>query len=156
MVASRYDKDNDGIVDKADLATKAESVEWKNITGKPDVSTMVGPQGPAGPKGDPGPQGIQGIQGIRGVPGPAGQNGSPGPQGIQGPVGPQGPAGTTSWNGITDKPTIFAPSTHTHEISEITDLQAKLDSKINESEKGKVNGVATLNENGAITSNQIP
>lgn len=50
----------------------------------------------------------------------------------------------------------YATKNHTHKISEITDLQKKLDSKINESEKGKVNGIATLNVNGAITSSQIP
>jgi hypothetical protein len=33
----------------------------------------------------------------------------PGPQG---PPGPTGPAGTTEWNGITGKPSTFAPSVH--------------------------------------------
>lgn len=33
----------------------------------------------------------------------------PGPQG---PPGPTGPAGTTEWNGITGKPSTFAPSAH--------------------------------------------
>lgn len=65
MVASRYDKDNDGVVDKADLAKKAESVEW---------------------------------------------------------------------NKVQNKPTTFAPSTHTHEISQINNLQSSLDSKISKSD----------------------
>lgn len=103
MVAARYDTDNDGVVNKADIATKAESVDWENIKGKPDVSTMVWPAGPAGPRG---------------------------PQGVNGPMGPAGPAGTTSWNGITDKPSSFTPSTHTHTASQITDLITYLKGKL--------------------------
>lgn len=34
-----------------------------------------------------------------------------------------------SWNSLTDKPSTFAPSAHTHEISEVTGLQTALDSK---------------------------
>lgn len=40
--------------------------------------------------------------------GPKGETGPTGPQGIQGETGPVGPAGTTSWDGITDKPTTLA------------------------------------------------
>lgn len=41
-----------------------------------------------------------------------------GPPGPPGPTGPQGPAGTTEWDGITGKPSTFAPSAHksTHAI----------------------------------------
>lgn len=50
----------------------------------------------------PGPQGPQGLTGATGPAGPKGDPGDQGPQGIQGPTGP---AGTTTWAGITDKPT---------------------------------------------------
>ena len=49
-------------------------------------------------------------------------SGAAGAAGATGPQGPAGPAGTTSWNGITDKPATFAPSTHTHTASAITDF----------------------------------
>ena len=52
--------------------------------------------------------------------------GPPGPQGIQ---GVQGPAGPTTWAGITDKPTTFPPTTHSHAISEIANLTATLNAK---------------------------
>lgn len=50
----------------------------------------------------------------------------------------------------------YARKEHTHTIGQITDLQAKLDAKIDKSEKGQPNGLATLNKNGAIDSRQIP
>lgn len=37
MLTSVYDSDNDGIVNKADVATEAESVDWDNIDNKPDL-----------------------------------------------------------------------------------------------------------------------
>jgi len=52
-----------------------------------------------------------------------------GQAGAKGDRGDTGPAGTTSWNGITDKPSAFAPSAHTHAIAEVTGLQASLDGK---------------------------
>lgn len=63
-----------------------------------------GEKGEKGEKGDTGPKGERGAQGIQG---PAGNDGA---QGEQGPTGPTGPAGTTSWNGITDKPSYFKAS----------------------------------------------
>ena len=85
-----------------------------------------GPQGPVGPQGPQGPAGQNGTDGADGAAGPAGQDGAAGaqgPQGIQGPQGPQGPIGpegpegpagppgTTTWAGITDKPTEIAAGT---------------------------------------------
>jgi hypothetical protein len=40
--------------------------------------------------------------------------------------------GSTEWDDITGKPTTFPPAPHNHAISEITGLQAALDSKIPE------------------------
>ena len=50
----------------------------------------------------------------------------------------------------------YARKEHTHTIGQITDLQTKLDDKLDKSEKGQPNGVATLNANGAIDSKHIP
>lgn len=37
--------------------------------------------------------------------------------------------GAVAWGDITDKPSVFAPDTHTHAISDVTDLQTTLDAK---------------------------
>ena len=45
--------------------------------------------------------------------GPAGPQGPPGEDStVPGPQGETGPPGTTTWAGITDKPTTFAPAAH--------------------------------------------
>lgn len=64
-----------------------------------DLGKVVGPQGPKGDTGATGPQG---------------------PQGPKGDTGATGPAGTTTWAGITDKPSTFTPSSHNHSASQIT------------------------------------
>lgn len=69
------------------------------------------------------------------VPVTTGAQGPTGPQGIQGPTGPaglngaDGQPGTTTWAGITDKPTTYAPSAHTHAIGDVVGLQAAIDGK---------------------------
>lgn len=52
MLSSKYDSNKDGIVNKADIATTAESVHWDNVENKPTdlatnktVETMVEPVG---------------------------------------------------------------------------------------------------------------
>lgn len=66
-----------------------------------------GPPGPAGPMGPTGPTGPQGPAGADStVPGPTGPQGA---TGLPGDDGATGPPGTTSWTGITDKPSTFPP-----------------------------------------------
>ena len=120
--------------------------------GPPGADSTV--PGPPGPQGDPGPPGETGPAGPAStVPGPKGDPGDPGPQGppgadstVPGPQGPPGadstvpgpkgdpgdpgPPGTTTWGGITDKPATFTPSSHNHPISDVTNLQTTLDSKV--------------------------
>ena len=77
-----------------------------------------GPQGLPGPKGDTGDTGQQGLTGPSGDDAyeVAVSEGFVGTRaqwlaslvGPQGPQGETGPAGTTSWTGITDKPTTLA------------------------------------------------
>ena len=57
-----------------------------------------------GPTGPTGPQGPAGADLT--VPGPAGPQGA---TGLPGEDGATGPPGTTSWTGITDKPSTFPP-----------------------------------------------
>ena len=66
------------------------------------IELTPGPQGIQGPKGEKGDTGPQGIQGLKG------EKGEVGPQGIQGPKGDKGDPGTTTWEGITNKPTNLA------------------------------------------------
>ena len=104
---------------------------WRN------VGTVQGPQGPQGdqgirgvegprgPQGDQGPPGETGPPGDPGEEGPQGPKGDAGIQGIQGEQGPQGPKGdpgTTTWAGITDKPTTFTPDAHTHTSQQVVGL----------------------------------
>lgn len=50
----------------------------------------------------------------------------------------------------------YARKQHTHTIGEITDLQAKLDTKLDKSEKDVPNGVAILDANGALPNKYLP
>jgi hypothetical protein len=54
-----------------------------------------------------------------------------GPQGPAGPQGEQGPPGEVSgslaWDNVTDKPTTFPPSAHTHQASEIVDFTSAVE-----------------------------
>lgn len=134
----------------------------------------VGPQGPQGQQGATGPANTLAIGTVSGgataaatitgtapnqtlnltLPtGATGATGPAGPQGIQGPqgeTGATGPAGTTTWAGITDKPSTFAPSAHSHPISEVTGLQTALDGK-------QASGsYATLDGSGKVPAAQLP
>ncbi len=96
----------------------------------------AGPAGPSGPSGPPGPPGTNGsdgaagAQGLQGIPGTPGDLGPQGPAGPSGPEGPQGlpgtpgAPGTTSYLGLTDVPSVFAPSAHAHTGADISGLDA--------------------------------
>lgn len=43
-------------------------------------------------------------------------------------------AGSVAWGNVTDKPSTFTPSSHTHSISDVTNLQSTLDSKLTASQ----------------------
>lgn len=62
------------------------------------------------------------------------------------PVGAAG--GTPAWADITGKPSTFPPSTHSHVVSDVTDLQDELDAKqatlVNQVNIKSINGVSLL------------
>ena len=72
--------------------------------------------------------------------------------------GAQGPAGPSAdWNNLPNKPSTFPPSSHTHPISEVTDLQTFLDGKAATSHGhaiGDVSGLQTALDGKAPTSHQ--
>lgn len=61
---------------------------------------------------------LQGPTGATGIQGPIGLSGT---NGATGATGLTGATGTTTWAGITDKPSTFTPSSHTHVSAGITD-----------------------------------
>lgn len=96
-------------------------------------------------KGATGDQGIPGVQGPQGDPGPKGDKGD------KGDTGATGPAGTTTWAGITDKPSTFTPSAHTHAVADVTGLQAALDAKAAASHTHTVADITATGTRGATT-----
>lgn len=83
-----------------------------------------------------------------------------GPVGPQGPAGPKGDPGEVSgsiaWDNVTDKPSTFAPSSHTHVAADITDFtsEAALYGPVN-SVNGETGAVTlTKNEVGYTITNE--
>lgn len=101
--------------------------------------------GPVGPKGDTGnafiysdftPTQLEGLRGPQGVQGPKGDKGEKGDTGEQGPPG-AAVADSIEWSNVLNKPTTFAPSTHTHTIANVTNLQSSLKAKENKQYLGQ-------------------
>lgn len=103
---------------------------WDLGTGFTIVGNTIsadGSPGPTGATGATGPTGAAGAQGPQGDAGPTGATGAQGIQGIQGvtgATGATGPAGTTDYTQLINIPSTFAPSSHTHPASQISDSTA--------------------------------
>jgi hypothetical protein len=61
-----------------------------------------------------------------------------------------------SYSSLTNTPTTFAPSAHTHAIADVTNLQSELNAKINSTSIGIANGVAGLDADGKVPATQLP
>lgn len=113
-----------------------------DMSGAQGIKGEQGPQGIAGPQGAVGPQGPQGIPGEKGEKGDPGEQGPQGVQGIQGPqgeIGPQGPKGETgpagtyiAGNNITIADGVISATGGLTEEQ----VNALIDSKLQEVENG--------------------
>lgn len=114
-------------------ATIAGSTRW--VGTKLEVNGKLSPdlKGEKGDKGDTGARGAQGPRGPKGDLGPKGDKGDPGKDGTmrfedltdaqrESLRGKDGAPGTTSWSGLTGKPSAFPPEAHKHTVADITDL----------------------------------
>lgn len=65
---------------------------------------------------------------------------------------------TYSWGEITEKPSSFTPSAHTHDDRYYTEseIDTKLGLKLDTSLKGAADGLATLDSSGKVPSSQLP
>lgn len=110
-----------------------------------DLGSVIGPKGdkgdigPAGPQGPAGPIGPKGDKGDTGPQGPQGEKGDKGDKGDPGTITIDTSLSTTSTNAVQNKAIATAVNgkantTHTHEISEVTNLQTNLNNKVNTSD----------------------
>ena len=125
-------------------------LSWTNTgnLANPDPINLKGPKGDKGDTGDAGPQGERGPQGEQGPQGPQGEQGS------QGPQGPQGDPGTTTWAGITDKPSTFPPSAHSHTTADVTGLDTALAAKANATDLTSL--IPKTNSRGELAGYETP
>jgi hypothetical protein len=64
--------------------------------------------------------------------------------------------GNVSYTELTNVPTSFAPSAHTHTIADVTNLQTTLNAKEDTANKGVANGYASLDANAKVPVSQLP
>ena len=85
-----------------------------------------------GPKGDPGVPGEQGLEGPEGPKGDPGEMGNLDSSRIVDALGytpiSANDVPEPTWENLQDKPTTFAPATHTHSINDVEGLRDELDS----------------------------
>lgn len=61
-----------------------------------------------------------------------------------------------SYEDLSDIPSAFPPSIHSHAISDVTNLDTELAAKQATSEKGAANGYASLDSDGKVPAAQLP
>lgn len=104
-----------------------------------DLGSVIGPKGDKGDIGPQGPAGPKGDTGATGPQGPQGEKGEKGDKGDPSTITIDTSLSTTSTNAVQNKAITTAingkaNTTHTHEISEITNLQTNLNTKVNTSD----------------------
>lgn len=91
---------------------------------------------------------------LRGDPGPQGDRGQKGDR------GDKGDPGTTSWSGITDKPSKFTPDSHKHTMADISDFPPvsdapKGDTLVVRSASGAIRAGEPQGPNNVATQNYV-
>ena len=104
-----------------------------------DLGMVKGPKGDKGDIGPQGPQGLKGDKGDTGPQGPQGEKGEKGDKGDPSTITIDTSLSTTSTNAVQNKAIATAVNgkantTHTHAISEVTNLQNNLNNKVNTSD----------------------
>ena len=117
------------------------------------LASLKGPKGDTGPQGEKGDTGPQGLQGPQGETGPAGPKGDKGDKGDPGTITIDTSLSTTSTNAVQNKAITTAinskaDTNHTHNISDVTNLQTALDGKANTSH---THSAATLETDGFLS-----
>lgn len=109
---------SDGATKRVTLATLRDFFAVAGPTGATGSAGVAGEPGATGPAGASitGPAGPQGNS----ITGPTGAASSV--AGPTGATGATGAAGTTTWAGITDRPSTFPPASHQHVAADITDF----------------------------------
>jgi hypothetical protein len=133
-----------------------ELIITSGVDGAPGTPGEPGNPGVPGAPGAPGYTPIKGIDYFDGAPG---NQGIQGIQGVPGNDGAPGVAGTTTWAGITDKPSTFAPSSHAHPTSDVTGLDTALSGKAPTSHAhapGDVTGTAVVTADSRLSDARTP
>lgn len=120
-----------GIITTTNLDQEVQD-KLDTIAGQQGPTGPSGAQGIQGPAGTPGTVGATGATGASGAQGLPGATGPSGAQGASGAMGATGPAGATTIAGISGLQTALdgkAATSHTHIISQVTNLQSTLDAK---------------------------
>lgn len=104
-----------------------------------DLGSVIGPKGDKGDIGPQGPAGPKGDTGATGPQGPQGEKGEKGDKGDPSTITIDTSLSTTSTNAVQNKAITTAingkaNTTHTHEISEVNNLQTNLNAKVNTSD----------------------
>lgn len=60
------------------------------------------------------------------------------------------------WSEIINKPSTYLPSAHNHAIADVTGLSTALSNKLDTTQRGAVNGVASLGSDGKVPTTQLP
>lgn len=162
---------------KGDKGDKGNPFIYTNFTA-PQLAGLKGDKGDTGLKGDTGdigPRGLKGDTGAKGDIGPQGATGAVGATGLKGDTGTKGDTGPRGPQGETAAmPTIPSASTSVQGIVQLNNTVTSTSSTlaatanavklandlakaaIPSSQKGAVNGVATLGANGKVTPTQLP
>ena len=139
--------------DKATFATKAELADKANTSDLSNYVTTVNAEATYAKKSEIPEEytlPIATAEALGGIKVGAGLSINPA-TGVLSATG-GGTADSVDWANITSKPETFTPSAHNHPISEVTDLQDKLDAKADKTAIADMATQTWVNEQGFLTA----